>query len=55
MYILPKKKYKRVKELIIVASFDSCQAMVDAAIALVSFAAVIRVVTRHATLVLRDE
>ena len=33
MYILPKKKYKRVKELIIVASFDSCQAIVDAAIA----------------------
>ena len=33
MYILPKRKYKRVKELIIVASFDSCQAIVDAAIA----------------------
>ena len=34
MYILPKKKkYKGVKELISVASFDSCQAIVDAAIA----------------------
>ena len=28
-----KKKYKGVKELISVASFDSCQAIVDAAIA----------------------
>ena len=33
MYILPKKKDKGVKELISVASFDSCQAIVDAAIA----------------------
>ena len=33
MYILPKKKYKGVKELISVGSFDSCQAIVDAAIA----------------------
>ena len=34
MYILlKKKKYKDVKELISVASFDSCQAIVDAAIA----------------------
>ena len=33
MYILPKKKYRGVKELITVASFDSCQAIVDAAIA----------------------
>ena len=33
VYFAKKKKYKGVKELISVASFDSCQAIVDAAIA----------------------